>query len=272
MLPPRNQPRSSSNVIAAAMVMMACTCAHAKEIALETRLPPAQTRIGAYKIDYFDLRPGMTPQEAEEALKAKFKTPKLATKKAMLSAAANGAVMTSEHYRSELVFDQEQNSESVHLQAIFTAGPSGNQMIGLSQRISYGLKFDAPTTQQAILSIGAQFGEPSQADVMGDTLVLNWTFKDGKMIRCDFSNPCPVPDVDYVQERFQNYLPSDKADYIIAAEFVRRSDDPQMLSNFRLKILDVKKRAQAAEADKAALAQLASAMEKANPSQQAKNP
>jgi|GEM_PF-3817259 len=231
----------------------------AADVIIERQLEPVKTAIAGHNIDYFNLVPGISPQEWTATAKQQFPNSKMSVQENELSGPDASSVIHSQKYISEIVARRTENSEEMRLRGSFSAISSGNQLIGLDQSIVYGLKFDAPRTDQVANMIGNRFGEASQVEVSGDKLLMVWAYSNGAQLHCDNINPCPLPDTTYSTGQLVYYMTIPPVDYLISVEIVRRADAPTLLASFTLKMLDLKKRAEAAKFDLAAQRALATA-------------
>lgn len=225
--------------------------------------PAAKAALADHNIDILNLVPGMTSEEAREALLALPAPENIAEKKTFYSVASRGVKVQT----SEFVETMSSGEDHDRVSVTFTGPASDNQVFVVERSTRYPDVLSAPTIETIIGALEAKYGAPSYntrdfVDVNAPE--LTWAFKDGAQSPCQGlgghggGQKCPFRSgiMFYDPAQFADLAAENLSfDYAIIAQIETHNADRSKVAGFTITASDLKRRQQAASADMQAMLQ-----------------
>lgn len=233
-------------LLAASVIAIAATAAHAEDVVPDAILQPVVTSIVDRQVDIRGLLPGMRLNEARAAL-ANSMGVAPNERREQLRLRDGSISVSSAPYVSWLVGE----SSGERTAAMFSGMPGGNQLVLVRRDGEYQRVSDAPMFDDFVSGLIAKYGEPSYRRDAYQASVFYWTYREGQQVQCDPQGRPQCIDGDgafMVMDQI-----GDSVDVIVYAAVGRRVGDPNRVQQFRMSSTDLRIKRATDEADSAAL-------------------
>lgn len=217
-------------------------------------------------VDVIGLVTGMTPAEAQAALKETDSRYKVNSEEQWIGGDFNGARIKTSLYVASMraeINSQEAKSHGESVTLKFSSPASSNQLVHINRWMGFYEPLQSPNFNEFIKTLKGKYGEPSAIEAnrgrineQGEPWLVEliWSFQDGKVISCnknvlaDATSPCSTSAPSWTIDRSVVQLQA-KYEQKMVFRLERHKEDGKRLGSLMMELADVARYKVNAKAD-----------------------